>query len=117
MQLCVMAQKRGKRKESVYIDTEGGFSTQRLNEIACGHFDKVPGDFLDLIRHTRCTDLVQLTSAVCRLQDLLEQNPEVICLFFSHVLFFTITPNSIRKNEWFGSHRIFTLLTKQFLNN
>lgn len=96
MQLCVMAQKRGKRKESVYIDTEGGFSTQRLNEIACGHFDKVPGDFLDLIRHTRCTDLVQLTSAVCRLQDLLEQNPEVICLFFSHVLFFTITPNSIR---------------------
>uniref|UniRef100_A0A0N5AGG0 DNA repair protein RAD51 homolog 3 n=1 Tax=Syphacia muris TaxID=451379 RepID=A0A0N5AGG0_9BILA len=79
MQLCVMAQKQSRlNSAAVYIDTEGSFSTLRLCQIAQQHFiNEIPKNFLNNVMHTRCTDLVQLTSAICRLQGLLESSPQI----------------------------------------
>uniref|UniRef100_A0A915BIS3 DNA repair protein RAD51 homolog 3 n=1 Tax=Parascaris univalens TaxID=6257 RepID=A0A915BIS3_PARUN len=66
------------RSECVYVDTEGGFSTKRLCDIAtrCLPSLYVPS-CLQRIHHCRCHDAVQLTSTLHRLDTLISQNPMI----------------------------------------
>ncbi|VDK64447.1 unnamed protein product [Onchocerca ochengi] len=78
MQLAVNMQKNEKKKDSVYVDTEGGFHTKRICDIATNVLKAVePLESLKRIRVSRCRDLVELTSAIHRLELLVQQNPEI----------------------------------------
>lgn len=75
-------QKHKRRNECVYVDTEGGFSTKRICDIA---MRCLPSEYvascLQRIHHCRCHDAVQLTSTLHRLDILISQNPKVGFLF------------------------------------
>lgn len=78
MQLAVNLQKNKTKKDSIYVDTEGGFHTKRICDIATNVLKEVePLESLKYIRVSRCHDLVELTSAIYRLELLVQQNPEV----------------------------------------
>ncbi|VDO34359.1 unnamed protein product [Onchocerca flexuosa] len=78
MQLAVNMQKNEKKKDSVYVDTEGGFHTKRVCDIAKNLLKAVePLESLKHIRVSRCRDLVELTSAIHRLELLVQQNPGI----------------------------------------
>lgn len=78
MQLAVNLQKNITKKDSVYVDTEGGFHTKRICDIATSVLRAVePLESLKHIRVSRCRDLVELTSTIHRLELLVQQNPEV----------------------------------------
>uniref|UniRef100_F1L9H0 DNA repair protein RAD51 homolog 3 n=1 Tax=Ascaris suum TaxID=6253 RepID=F1L9H0_ASCSU len=78
MQLAVNVQKHKRRNECVYVDTEGGFSTKRICDIA---MRCLPSEYvascLQRIHHCRCHDAVQLTSTLHRLDTLISQNPKI----------------------------------------
>uniref|UniRef100_A0A0R3S312 DNA repair protein RAD51 homolog 3 n=1 Tax=Elaeophora elaphi TaxID=1147741 RepID=A0A0R3S312_9BILA len=78
MQLAVNLQKNKTKKDSVYVDTEGGFHTKRICDIATKILRTTePLGSLKHIRVSRCRDLVELTSTVHRLEFLVQQNPEI----------------------------------------
>lgn len=78
MQLAVNLQKNKIRKDSVYVDTEGGFHTERICDIAIRLLKTVkPLESLKRIRVSRCRDLVELTSTIYQLELLVQQNSEV----------------------------------------
>ncbi|OZC08459.1 hypothetical protein X798_04520 [Onchocerca flexuosa] len=75
-QFCMQLAKNEKKKDSVYVDTEGGFHTKRVCDIAKNLLKAVePLESLKHIRVSRCRDLVELTSAIHRLELLVQQNP------------------------------------------
>ncbi|VBB30696.1 unnamed protein product [Acanthocheilonema viteae] len=78
MQLAVNLQKNKTKKDSVYVDTEGGFHTERICDIAAKVFRAVkPLESLKRIRVSRCRDLVELTSTIHRLELLVQQNLDI----------------------------------------
>lgn len=90
MQLAVNLQKNEKKNETVYVDTEGGFQTNRICDIATGLLFPEPSDSLKRIQVSRCRDLVELTSAIHYLETLVKENPEV-CSIFSRCFIFSIS--------------------------
>lgn len=78
MQLAVNLQKNKKKRESVYVDTEGGFHTARVCNISTKVLKAVKSsESLKNIRVSRCHDLIELTSTIHRLELLVQQNSEV----------------------------------------
>uniref|UniRef100_A0AAF5Q458 DNA repair protein RAD51 homolog 3 n=1 Tax=Wuchereria bancrofti TaxID=6293 RepID=A0AAF5Q458_WUCBA len=78
MQLAVNLQKNKTKKDSVYVDTEGGFHTKRICDIATNVLKAMePLESLKYIQVSRCRDLVELTSAIHRLELLVQQNPKI----------------------------------------
>ncbi|KAM3722898.1 DNA repair protein [Dirofilaria immitis] len=78
MQLAVNLQKNEKKKDSVYVDTEGGFHTKRICDIATAVLRSVePLESLKRIQVSRCRDLVELMSTIHRLELLVQQNPKI----------------------------------------
>uniref|UniRef100_A0A1I8EAG7 Checkpoint protein n=2 Tax=Wuchereria bancrofti TaxID=6293 RepID=A0A1I8EAG7_WUCBA len=71
-------QKNKTKKDSVYVDTEGGFHTKRICDIATNVLKAMePLESLKYIQVSRCRDLVELTSAIHRLELLVQQNPKI----------------------------------------
>ncbi|VDK76573.1 unnamed protein product [Litomosoides sigmodontis] len=78
MQLAVNVQKNKTKRESVYVDTEGGFYTERVCNISTKVLKAVePSESLKHIRVSRCRDLIELTSTIHRLELLVQQNAEI----------------------------------------
>ncbi|EJW78548.1 hypothetical protein WUBG_10544 [Wuchereria bancrofti] len=78
MQLAVNLQKNKTKKDSVYVDTEGGFHTKRICDIATNVLKAMePLESLKYIQVSRCRDLVELTSAIHRLELLVQQDPKI----------------------------------------
>ncbi|CAG9529503.1 unnamed protein product [Cercopithifilaria johnstoni] len=78
MQLAVNLQKNKTKKDSVYVDTEGGFHTERICDIATKVLRAIkPLESLKHIRVSRCRDLIELTSTIHQLELLVQQNLEI----------------------------------------
>ncbi|MCP9258394.1 BMA-HUS-1 [Dirofilaria immitis] len=68
----------GKSQLCVYVDTEGGFHTKRICDIATAVLRSVePLESLKRIQVSRCRDLVELMSTIHRLELLVQQNPKI----------------------------------------
>lgn len=82
MQLAINQQRIISKKESIYIDTEGGFVTTRLNEIARYYLPELAASkVLEFIHYCRCHDIVELISILHRLDSLITKHLEVNYLF------------------------------------
>ncbi|VDK73255.1 unnamed protein product, partial [Gongylonema pulchrum] len=70
---------KNKKCETLYVDTEGGFQTSRICDIAAASTPEMPfqpPDSLRNIRVNRCRDLVELTSTIHSLEMLVNKNPK-----------------------------------------
>ncbi|MFH4975021.1 hypothetical protein AB6A40_001730 [Gnathostoma spinigerum] len=101
MQLAVNVQKNERRRSCVYIDTEGSFHTRRICQLAEYHLPSMSaGSVLGAINHCRCHDLVELTSAVHRLRDLLRQSHDIALVILDSIAMpIRAESESVRRNS------------------
>ncbi|KAK0416382.1 hypothetical protein QR680_012450 [Steinernema hermaphroditum] len=87
-QICANATKNRRRREVLYIDTEGSFRTERIVQIARERDSSADAArILERIRHCRSTDAVELSSALNQATQIAEENPGIGLVVLDSIAF------------------------------